>query len=363
MKNMKKDVIKNNGKRLAVYAFATYMALATVPTNMPQTVFAATTVTMGSLDDYAYDTVNGIEVEVYRDSNGKLIPVTTVAQNSFGWWYVKDGVKAQPTFGEEGNKHDIVKNENGWWYIDELGQVDFNKTGLYTNVNGTWYVKNGKVDFSKNGIVESNVDGKGTQKKYFVVGGAVCKAGVTGKADVIKEASTGKWYAVDENGLVKCTKNKNETIIAKNANGVWFIDDNGAVDFEYCGLIIDKEAVVSQDTEKVYYFENGKLATNFNGIYAVSYDSDLMSGFYLKNGAVTALPSSDCVVKSDFDGKWYYVDENGDVFSSYNGIAQNKYGTWVIEKGVVNFNPKDGEYKGLRDNQTYVVKNKIINKK
>ena len=79
---------------------------------------------------------------------------TTVAQNKYGWWYVKDG---KVDFNHNG----VEQNDYGWWRI-ENGKVNFNFTGLAENENGTWYLSGGRVDFYFNGTYDGKtiVNGK-----------------------------------------------------------------------------------------------------------------------------------------------------------------------------------------------------------
>ena len=84
----------------------------------------------------------------------KITKESTVAQNSYGWWYVNEG---RVDFGYTG----IRNNSYGWWRI-ENGKVNFGFTGLAENEYGTWYLENGKVDFSFSGTYDDKtiIDGK-----------------------------------------------------------------------------------------------------------------------------------------------------------------------------------------------------------
>lgn len=68
-----------------------------------------------------------------------------------GKWYCYVGDTIDTTF------NGLAKNEYGWWKCTN-GVVTFNEKGLFSNENGTWYVKKSKVDFLFTGKVKQ--DGK-----------------------------------------------------------------------------------------------------------------------------------------------------------------------------------------------------------
>ena len=97
--------------------------------------------------------------EIYTDYVG-------VEYNSFGFWYVSDGEIDFSYNGLYGNDY-IIKNgkvdenANGlikvdgiWVYADE-GFIDYDYEGLAQNAYGWWYVKNGTIDFSYNGTASN----------------------------------------------------------------------------------------------------------------------------------------------------------------------------------------------------------------
>ncbi len=81
--------------------------------------------------------------------------------NANGWWYIKEGKV-------DFSANTVAQNKNGWWYVTG-GKVQFGFTGLadYSNANGWWYIKNGKVDFTYNGLA-SNKNGW-----WYIAGGQV----------------------------------------------------------------------------------------------------------------------------------------------------------------------------------------------
>ena len=76
-----------------------------------------------------------------KDSTGNVVNYTGVAPNDAGWWFLKDGIV---DFKKNGVEH----NDNGWWAIFD-GKVNFNFTGWRNNAAGRWYCVNGKVDFDR----------------------------------------------------------------------------------------------------------------------------------------------------------------------------------------------------------------------
>lgn len=141
-------------------------------------------------------------------------PVPWVEKINGKWFYVRNG-KVDTSY------NGVAKNENGWWKIKK-GEVDFTFTGLAKNENGWWYLKDGKVDFTYNGVVK-NENGRW--------------AVVNGKVDF------------DYNGL------------RKNENGWWYLKD-GKVDPDYHGLVVNQYGT--------WVVKAGKVDFDFNGNYKYS---------------------------------------------------------------------------------------------
>lgn len=193
---------------------------------------------------------------------------------------------------------------------------------------------------------------------------------------VVKDATTGKWHAVDKNGnVVKNVK------FAKNQYGTWVINENGEVVFSANGLLKDTYGDISSDKSKIYYVESGKVCTDKTGFVGHQQGSignaskrehetskgkldgatvidDTESGYYyVENGIVTGKTFENSVIKDTRDGKWLNVQANGKVGG--NGLAKNENGVWVIKDGIVQFNA-DGFYSYINnpyDKSIYYVKN------
>ena len=160
----------------------------------------------------------------------KVIFDTTVAKNSNGWWYISNGMV---DFSHNG----VEKNSNGWWRI-ENGKVNFSFEGFASNSNGWWYLEGGKVTFQKNDVIKGTVDGETTW-----------------------------WHVVN-------SKVTYDTTVAKNANGWWRIE-NGKVNFNFTG--------VASNQNGDWYLSNGKVDFNYNG--TVTYDGKL---YQVVNGSAKA---------------------------------------------------------------------------
>ena len=160
----------------------------------------------------------------------KVIFDTTVAKNSNGWWYISNGMV---DFSHNG----VEKNSNGWWRI-ENGKVNFSFEGFASNSNGWWYLEGGKVTFQKNDVIKGTVDGE-----------------------------NGWWHVVG-------SKVTYDTTVAKNSNGWWRIE-NGKVNFNFTGVVSNQNGD--------WYLSNGKVDFNYNG--TVTYDGKL---YQVVNGSAKA---------------------------------------------------------------------------
>ncbi len=248
--------------------------------------------------------------------------------NENGWWYIKDG---QVDFTHNG----VDKNKNGWWYVTG-GKVQFGFTGLadYRNANGWWYISDGKVDFTHSGVdknkngwwyisdgkVQFSYNGFASNKngKWYIESGEV----TFNKNSVIKDATgaigtKNTWYYV-----VGSKVQTGFTGLAnyKNGNGWWYIK-NGVVDFTHNG--------VDKNKNGWWYVTDGKVQFGFTGLA----DYRNANGWwYIKGGAVDFTHNG---VDKNKNG-WWYV-EDGKVQFSYNGIAENSNGLWYIKEGKVDF--------------------------
>ena len=175
--------------------------------------------------------------------NGKVTDAQTVAQNTYGWWFVNDG---KVDFSYTG----IQWNEYGWWYVKD-GKVDFSYNGFASNAYGWWYLEKGTITFQKNDILKgsANLDPElaGEETWWFIVGSRVTRA------ETVAHNAYGWWYVND--GRVDFTYNG----IGSNDYGSWYIR-NGQVIFDYNGFVkcengwwLIQNGKVDNEKEKVVY--------------------------------------------------------------------------------------------------------------
>ncbi len=226
------------------------------------------------------------------------------AENANGKWYVENGVV---TF----TKTDIIKDRTGaigtagdWYYvIDSKVQTGFTGLSNFRNVNGWWYIKDGKVDFTHNGV-DKNQNGW-----YYVEGGKV-QFGFTGLSNY------------------------------KNDNGWWYIA-GGKVDFTHNG--------VDKNKNGWFYVVGGKVQSDFTGLGNYG---NANGWWYIKDGKVDFTHNG---VDKNKNG-WWYVS-GGKVNFNFHGIASNQNGTWYLNNGKVQF-----AYSGTvtYNGKTYTVRNGYV---
>lgn len=275
------------------------------------------------------------------DFNKTDVMKTTLDGES-GWWNIKGGVVSF--------EDTVAKNANGWWAVFG-GKVDFTYTGVASNEYGTWFIRNGKVDFSANGIVKDKngnsynakngrtfrgptvqyINGKwryidyygrfdtsytGTASNdnglWYVEKGIVVFAG-TG----LKKMSDGNWYNFKGSRLVPYA-------IAKNANGTWYVNYQGRVDFSFTGL------AYCNDDDNEWYVKKGRIDTSLSG--PVKYDDGWGETYILLDHGKLNTKST---VKK-LNGDWVcfvggYLDDD------YTGAAKNESGIWYVKDGKVDF--------------------------
>ncbi len=200
--------------------------------------------------------------------------------NENGWWYINSG---QVDF----NAHGVYKNCNGWYYVDG-GKVQFSYNGFASNSNGKWWLENGKVTFKKQGILKDSTGSLGSKSDWYYVIDSKVQTDFTGLSNFSNE--NGWWYI--KNGKVDFTHNG----VDKNKNG-WYYVTGGKVQFGFTGLAnysnvngwwYIKNGKVDFSAHGVYkncngwwYVDGGKVNFNFTGI------AENQNGrWYLVNGKV-----------------------------------------------------------------------------
>ena len=162
----------------------------------------------------------------YNVVNGVVTPGPTIAQNSYGWWYIDKDGKVDFT------AQSVYQNKYGWWKTTN-GKVTFKENGIFQNGYGWWRVKDSKVDFKAQGIYQNQygwwktTDGK-----------------VTFKENGVFQNENGWWKVKDSK------VDFNFTGIASNKYGSWYIK-TGKVDFNKNGKV--------KYNNKTYTIKNGKV--------------------------------------------------------------------------------------------------------
>lgn len=283
------------------------------------------------LDDEIDGTVGGY---IYRDADGNRAYVTTVAQNKQGWFLVENGIATEYNDG----RVNIASNKYGTWYCYN-GKVDFTKTGIVTDTNTAvkYYVEKGQVTGKKTGFVED------TGVLYNVVNSKVTTCDPTVAFD-------GKsWRYIASTGVEDPSKEG----FAKNQYGTWYVKD-GKVKFDVTDAkVVDDSKDIGTSATAEYYVVKGQAMLNKTGVVfiakkvpdtGVDATVDPEEPYYVKNGVIQ--PDSivdkyidkDTLVYNPSNKKWYLVGTNGQVKKT-PGVYANEYGTWLVDNtGTVNFN-------------------------
>ncbi len=244
----------------------------------------------GSDDWYYY--VDGSE------DTGLTDVVKGTVDGTSGWWNVING---KVTRAET-----VAKNSNGWWYIDANGMVDFSYNGFASNSNGNWYCENGKVTFNKNSVIKDTTGAIGTKGTWYYVTASKVQNEFTGLANYKNE--NGWWYIKE--GQVDFSHNG----VDKNKNGWWYVTD-GKVQFGFTGLANYKNAngwwyikggavdfsrnSVDKNVNGWWYVTGGKVDFSYTGV--ANY-KNANGWWYIKDGKVDF---SATTVAKNKNGWWY----------------------------------------------------------
>ena len=195
------------------------------------------------------------------------------------------------------------------------GEVSLNFTILSNIQNGVGtyngrlaYFTNGKVDTSKNGLVQDPIS-----KTWYYFANGYVNTGYTNLVEFNKG-----WYYV-KNGQIdwSCT-----TLAQVNGKGVWYYVEKGKINWNYSGLV--------QYSGVWYYVNGGKL--NWNSTYTgLTYYYG--TWYYVKNSVLDR--SYTGLVK--YNGGWFYV-QKGQVNKSYNGLVYHYGGWYYVQKGTITWN-------------------------
>ncbi len=263
-------------------------------------------------------------------NGGSLSALANIEKINGTWTYTVGGT---PDYNYTG----LAKNSNGWWYVKD-GKVGFNYTGFAENSNGKWYCEGSKVTFTKNSVIKDSTGAIGTKGTWYYVVESKVQTGFTGLADY--KNSNGWWYI--KNGVVDFTHNG----VDKNKNGWWYVTD-GKVRFGFTGLANYKNSNgwwyirggavdfthngVDKNKNGWWYVTDGKVRFGFTGLA----DYKNSNGWwYIKDGAVDFTHNG---VDKNKNGWWYVTD--GKVRFGFTGLAnyKNANGWWYIRGGAVDF--------------------------
>jgi len=198
----------------------------------------------------------------------------------------------------------IHDHRTGKWWFCENGLVRTDFTGFADSADGQWYVREGLVDFAKNGLTGSGPDSR------YVLGGRVL-SDYTGLTRDLKDCP-----ALMLRGGAEDTE---YTGLAQNADGWWYVR-GGRIDRETTGFITGRVGTLEAD----WYVLEGRVQLGFNG-YIPGGDNVLL----LITGGHTA-PERTGVFP---DGRRFRHVENGRVDLSERRIFDYDGARWVLMDG------------------------------
>ena len=219
------------------------------------------------------------------------------------------------------------------WRFYTDGDINYDFNGLAENYFGTWYVRNGGIDFSFTGFIlisEENEYGETFNTYYYVRNGKVDYDFV----GLVKDPDDGYWWYVDYG-----TINFYYVGLAKNDYGWWYVED-GTIDFSYTGM--------AKNDYGWWYAKNGKLDLTYTGMAKNDY-----GWWYMNKGKLDRTYTG--MAKNQYG--WWYMNK-GKLDRSFVGLAKNQYGWWYIKNGTIDF-----KYNGYASNQygTWkVVNGKVV---
>lgn len=254
----------------------------------------------------------------------------------------------------------LYPNSAGWWYVED-GQVDFSHEGLETYGGSEWYVKNGRIQFDYNGPVAMTITDDSSEETrqtlYYISNGRV-DTGFTGLAQATLNGEDGWFYF--QNGM---WDQYPDTSLAEYGGSWWYIADGGKIDFNYNGTAYfndvewyveggrvdfsftgraEGDQVVADGMEVPFqtYFVNGMQQMDLTGVYYTEVKGNYgWYGFYKGQLASRDWYYGPTIgyVLSNASGWWYINPETGLVDFNYTGMAENDYGIWYMNNGQIDF--------------------------
>ena len=276
-----------------------------------------------------------------------------VIQLDDGNWYYFNHGKWQYVNG-------LYPNSAGWWYVED-GQVDFSHEGMESYGGSDWYVKNGQIQFDYNGPLAMTITDEGAdethQTLYYISNGRV-DTGFTGLAQATLNGEDGWFYF--QNGM---WDQYPDTSLAEYGGSWWYIADGGKIDFNYKGTAYfndvewyveggrvdfsftgraEGDQLVADGMEVPFqtYFVNGMQQMDLTGVYYTEVKGNYgWYGFYKGQLASRDWYYGPTIgyVLSNASGWWYINPETGLVDFNYTGLAENDYGIWYMNNGQIDF--------------------------
>ncbi len=169
------------------------------------------------------------------------------------------------------------------------------------------------------------------QSVYYVNGEKSSLSGVVKLWD-------NNWYHLKDGVLQK------EVTVAQNANGWWYINAGGQVDFHYNGFAKNANGWWYLRNGKVTFQDSSVISGTVNGengwwyvrkshvLFTNTIAQNQNGWWRIKNGKV----DFGCNSVEQNENGWWYI-RKGKVDFSYTGIARNQNGWWRIVKGKVDF--------------------------
>ncbi len=177
------------------------------------------------------------------------------------------------------------------------------KTGFVSQGSNMYYLTNGSIDTSANGLIQD----KSSKIWYDVKNGKVN----FGESRLIKR--NGVWYYTDH-GKITWSSN---TLAQVGGRGTWYYIKNSQIDWTYTGLF--------KYGGTWYYINKGRLDWTYTGLVKHG------GWYYVKNGKLDWTYTG--LVK--YGSSWYYV-KNGKLDWTYTGLARNG-GWFYVNKGKVDW--------------------------
>ena len=237
------------------------------------------------------------------------------------------------------NEVQMNPNDGSWWYVGNDGVIDFSYTGIAYRHDqegyslDSWYVKNGRVDFSYNGWYKYVSDSYSSSYTYYYVENGRVRSDISG---LIQTTIDGKnaWWNI-EDGKIYTTEYEyayqNHKLVYYN--GDWWAVSNSQVDFGYTGFVYYDDVCWYVENGRVNFTKTGFV--DFDGYGAYEYiqngqhDSDFNGLVYAELGGKTSWWQVQHGRCYHYDGTWYYEPGN---------YAANASGLWAIINGEAAFN-------------------------